>query len=153
MKRVCGVGVLLVLFGTMAYAQEGETWETQEPVWDVTTIRILPNMEEQYLNNLRKTWVGSMEMAKKEGLITDYKILSSVVSNAEGYNLMLIIHYPNLAALDATATLREKWMKLDKELEKVVPKSQAETITSTVYPKVRDIENEKLLREIKFLNK
>lgn len=145
--------VFLCLFVSGAFAQEGETWQTQEAVWDIRTIKIFPNADEQYLNQLRVTSFARLDMAKRQGLITDYLILKSVLPYEEGYNLLLITRYPNLAALDATKELRDKWMQLDKDLEKVSPKKQRDEITGKVYPNVREITSQKLMREIKFINK
>lgn len=149
MKRI----VLLVLISlpfTVGFAQEGVTWDTQEAVWDVTAIRIFPNAGQQYLNNLRRTWVTSMNEAKEMGLISDYRILASLAANEPGYNLLLIVHYPNLAAMDATTALRAKWKELDDRVEKIISNKESQEISMTVYPDVREIESQKFLREIKF---
>lgn len=143
--------MVVCVVGTMAFAQEGKTWQTQEKVWDVTTIKVFPNAGEQYLNNLKRTWATAMGRAKQQGLIGDYKILSSVTDNGGDYNLMLIIEYPNLAALDANKENLSKWMKFDDEMKSVVPKEESDKITSSIYPKVREIKGETLMREIRFL--
>ena len=143
--------MVVCVVGTMAFAQEGKTWQTQEKVWDVTTIKVFPNAGEQYLNNLKRTWATAMSRAQQQGLIGDYKILSSVTDNGGDYNLMLIIEYPNLAALDANKENLSKWMKFDDEMKSVVPKEESDKITSSIYPKVREIKGETLMREIRFL--
>lgn len=149
MKRIA-VLVLAVLFFTTGFAQEGVTWETQEPIWDVTSIRIYPNAGQQYLNNLRRTWASAMEESKKLGLISDYKILSSLTNNGPGYNLLLIVHYPNLAAMDATSDLRAKWKQLDERMQEKIPTEESQEISLNVYPNLREIENQQLMRELKF---
>jgi hypothetical protein len=150
-QRVCcGVVVLLLLTG-LSIAQEGETWETQERVWDVTTIKIYPNAGEDYLNSLKRTWASAMSKAKKDGLISDYRILSSVIDNGGDYNLMLIIEHPNLAALDANSGNRAKWKKFEKEMEAIISEEEVKNISGTVYPKIREITGQTLLREIRFL--
>ncbi len=61
MRKLCAVlpvFTLLAGLSTPAVAQEGESWETQERVYAVTLIRVHPNMSEQYLNNLKRTWVS-----------------------------------------------------------------------------------------------
>jgi hypothetical protein len=154
MKRITatliGLGALAA-FGVAA-AQEGKTWETQETVWNVTAIRIFPNADEQYLNNLKRTWVTGMEQSMKEGLVTDYKILASVTPLDEGYNLLIITESPNLGALDATAEWREKILRIDANVEKIISEEETDRITSTVYPEVREILSQKLMREIKFID-
>jgi hypothetical protein len=149
MKRIFAI-VLMGLFFTVGFAQEGVTWETQQPVWNVTSIRILPNAGQAYLNNLRRTWVSAMEEAKKLELISDYKILASVSDNSPGFNLLLIIQYPNLAALDATSAIRAKWMQLDQRMEEKISTEESQEISLNVYPELRKIENQQLMRELKF---
>ncbi|MEJ2146562.1 MAG: hypothetical protein P8020_15635 [Acidobacteriota bacterium] len=151
LRRAALFCMVVCVVGTMAFAQEGKTWQTQEKVWDVTTIKVFPNAGEQYLNNLKRTWATAMSRAKQQGLIGDYKILSSVTDNGGDYNLMLIIEYPNLAALDANKENLSKWMKFDDEMKSVVPKEESDKITSSIYPKVREIKGETLMREIRFL--
>ena len=151
LRRAALFCMVVCVVGTMAFAQEGKTWQTQEKVWDVTTIKVFPNAGEQYLNNLKRTWATAMSRAKQQGLIGDYRILSSVTDNGGDYNLMLIIEYPNLAALDANKENLSKWMKFDDEMKSVVPKEESDKITSSIYPKVREIKGETLMREIRFL--
>lgn len=151
LRRAALFCMVVCVVGTMAFAQEGKTWQTQEKVWDVTTIKVFPNAGEQYLNNLKRTWATAMSRAQQQGLIGDYKILSSVTDNGGDYNLMLIIEYPNLAALDANKENLSKWMKFDDEMKSVVPKEESDKITSSIYPKVREIKGETLMREIRFL--
>jgi hypothetical protein len=151
--RKLAVPLLPLLFVISVQAQEGETWLTQEKVWNVTAIKVLPNLEEQYLNNLKKTWVTGVEAAKKEGLVSDYKILASLTPADSGYNLLLIVEIPNLAAMDATDAWRERGKRIEKMVEQSIPEEEAEKISTTVYPEIRKILSEKLLREIKFIEK
>lgn len=151
LRRTALLGAVVCLLWAAAWAQEGKTWQTQEKVWDVTTIKVFPNAGKQYLNNLKRTWAAGMEKAKQQGLIGDYKILSSVTDNGGDYNLMLIVEYPNLAVLDANKENMAKWMKFEEEMEAILPEAESDKITSTVYPQVREIKGETLMREVKFL--
>lgn len=144
---------LLILFaaGDLS-AQEGETWETQEPVYNVATIRIHPNMGERYLNNLKRTWVTGVEASMEEGLVEDYWVYSSVTPLDGGYNLMLVTRHPNLASLDATDAWRERIAAVDRKVLAEVSEEESDEITSTVYPEVRTILSEKLMREVRFMD-
>lgn len=153
-KRTLIAAGLVCLLGVsyFAFSQEGETWVTQETVYNVTAIKIHPNAGEQYLNNIKKTWVPGVKAAMEEGLITDYKILASLTPNDGGYNLLLITEHPNLASMDATAELREKGKRIEQRALESISEEEAEKITATVYPEVRTILSEKLLRELKFVS-
>lgn len=132
-------------------AQEGETWETQETVYNVTTIRIHPNMGEQYLNNLRQTWVTGVKEQMNEGLVTDYSVYSSITPNDQGYNLIIVTEHPNLASFDATDEWREKIARIGDRVEAIVSEEESDRITGTVYPEIRTIMSSKLVREVQFI--
>lgn len=154
MRKLCAVLPLSLLFiclTTPAVAQEGETWETQETVSAVTLIRVHPNMGEQYLNNLKRTWVTGVREAMKEGLVTSYKIFQSLTPNDRGYNLLLVTEHPNLASFDATEEWRAKTQRIGDAVEAIISDEESDRITSAVYPQIRDIMSAKLLREIKFI--
>ncbi len=155
MKKLFILASVLVLFvgaPQLASAQEGETWITQPTVYNVTLIKIYPNMQEQYLNNLKRTWATAMDEVKKEGLITDYMILASVTPNDGGYNLLLLTEHPNLASLDASDEWRAKNDRIQERVEAIISEQETDRITATVYPNVREILSQKLLREVKFMN-
>jgi hypothetical protein len=155
MRKLCAILPVFTLFAglsTPAIAQEGESWETQETVYNVTMIRVHPNMDEQYLNNLKRTWVTGVEAAIAEGLTTDYNVYQTITTNDEGYNLILVTEHPNLASFDATAEWRAKIQRIGDAVETMISEQETDRITSTVYPQIRDIVSAKLVREIKFID-
>jgi hypothetical protein len=155
MRKLFAIVPALIAFAAFtspASAQEGETWETQEPVYSVTMIQVHPNMDEQYLNNLKRTWVTGVQEAMKEGLTTDYKIYQSLTSNDRGYNLILVTEHPNLATFDATAEWRAKIQRIGDAVQAVISEQETDRITSTVYPEIRTILSSKLVREVKFID-
>ena len=149
---LCAVLVASVGFAAPAAAQEGETWETQETVYNVTLIRVLPNMDEQYLNNLKRTWVTGVQEAIKEGLTTEYRVYQTLNTNDEGYNLILVTEHPNLASFDATAEWRAKIQRIGDAVEAIISEQETDRITGTVYPNVRKIMSSKLVRELQFID-
>ena len=144
--------IALAAVAAPAWAQEGETWETQETVYNVTLIRVHPNMDDRYLNNLKRTWVTGVRAAMDEGLTTDYKIYQSLTSNDRGYNLILVTEHPNLASFDATAEWRAKIQRIGDAVEQIISEQETDEITSTIYPEIRTIMSSKLVRELKFID-
>ena len=71
--------------------------------------------------------------------------------NCDSSLTMLSIEYPNLAALDTSKESLAKWKKFEDEPETIMAESEMQRITSTIFPEVRDIKGETLMREIKFL--
>jgi hypothetical protein len=74
-------------------------------VWDLSFIRVQPGMGDDYLNNLRSNWRRSMEAMKAQGVVTSYKIISSEPGSRDDWGLLLMVEYPNMAALDRTDAL------------------------------------------------
>jgi hypothetical protein len=70
------------------------------PVWELSFIRVVPGMGDDYLKSLSATWKRSMEEAKKQGLVVSYKILGANAGGADDWNLLLMVEYRNWAALD-----------------------------------------------------
>jgi hypothetical protein len=147
----CLVLILALAAAQFAAAQEGETYETQKPVYNVTLVRVHPNMSSNYLNNLKRTWVNGVKAAMEEGLTTDYKIYQTVNGGDQGYNLILVTEHPDLAAFDATAELREKFDRIDAKVEEMISDEETDEITEKVYPNIRDILSDRWVREIKFI--
>jgi hypothetical protein len=147
----CLVLILALAAAPFAAAQEGETYETQETVYNVTLIRVYPNMGSTYLNNLKRTWVNGVKAAMAEGLTTDYKIYQTVNGGDQGYNLLLMTEHPNLAAFDATAELRAKFDRIQAKVEAMIPEEESDEITEKVYPNIREILSDRWVREIKFI--
>ena len=69
----CSVAVS-VCFSEVVRAQSDAPY-TEGPVWNVTMVKAKPGMGDEYLNGLAKTFKGTLEEAKKQNLILDYKIL------------------------------------------------------------------------------
>ena len=142
--------VLALAAAPFAAAQEGETYETQEPLYNVTLVRVHSNMSSNYLNNLKRTWVSGVKAAMEEGLTTDYKIYQTVTGGDQGYNLILVTAHPNMAAFDATAELREKFERINDKVEAMISEEESDEIVEKVYPNIRDILSDRWVREIKF---
>ncbi len=135
------VAVLLSLsyLPTTCLAQEAPY--TEGGVWNITLVKVKPGMLDDYLKNLIGEWKKENEQAKKEGLVLSYKVISAAAANKEDWNLMLMVEFKNMAALDeADAKFRAIASKLatEEELKKGVH-SRAE---------VREIIGDKLGREL-----
>ena len=85
-------------------------------------------------------------------MTTDYKVFQTLQTNDRGYNLLLVTEHPNLASFDATAEWRAKIQRIGDAVEAMISEQETDRITSTVYPKIRDIMSSKLMREIKFID-
>jgi hypothetical protein len=114
---------------------------TEGSVWDITFVRTKPGMDLDYLKSLAAEWQKQNVELKKQGVILSYKILSGSPANQEDWDLMLMVEYKNMAALDGIV---QKYMN-------VVSKMRTEDQQRTGYIKrseMRDILGDKVVREL-----
>ncbi len=115
-RNALAVAVLLSLFclASNSFAQQAPY--TQGSVWGITFVKVKPGMLDDYLKNLIGDWKKENEQAKKEGLILSYKVIEAPAANKNDWNLMLIVEFKNMAALDeADAKFRAIGSKLATE--------------------------------------
>ena len=113
-------------------------------VWTLSIIRIDANMDDEYLERLSKTWKASMDEAKKDQLILDYKILKGSATNQDDFNLLLMVEFKNMASMDPDPVKDAKW-KAIRERIRARPDHQ-EIIQR--YGEIRQFFGQKVMREI-----
>jgi hypothetical protein len=129
-----------------AVVQEGSA-ESRLPysegsVFAMTFVRTRPGMTNDYLKNLRAIYRKVMEDAKSQGLILSYHVFLAPAANRSDWDVMTVIEYKNMAALDG---VDEKWEAI---YAKVIGSEQEQRSGSQQRGKVRDILGEKIVREI-----
>ena len=128
---------------TSSSASGGSTAPYNEgPVWDVTLVRTRAGMTDDYLKNLAGAYKTTSEEAKKQGIIMDYKILMGDASNKDDFDLMLMVQYKNMAALDG---LRDK---TDPIARKLIGSEDVMRQAAVKRGETRDILGTKTLREV-----
>ena len=98
-----------VLFANFAFAEIYEDYEPSRQVTELTVISVQPNYMDDYLVNLKKTWVRSSEIQKELGHIVDYAVWTSEVANSP--NLWITVTYENMGAMQQT---KEKYDAVNK---------------------------------------
>jgi hypothetical protein len=78
---------------------------TEGSVWQITMVRAKAGMSDDYLKGLAKNLKTILDEEKKQGLVLSYKILLGDAAAAGDFNIMNMVEYKNMAALD---NLREK---------------------------------------------
>jgi hypothetical protein len=63
-------------------------------------IRVKPGQDLEYGRALAESWRKAMEENKKNGIILSYKILAGPPANRDDFSHLLMIEFPNFAALD-----------------------------------------------------
>ena len=115
---------------------------TEGPVWTATMVKTKAGMTDEYLKELAKTLKGTLEEAKKQNLVLDYKILLGNAATPQDFNILIMVESKNMAAQDNT---REKF---DPIARKVVGTTDQQQALQVKRLDIREIVGTKLMREI-----
>ena len=115
---------------------------TEGPVWNITMVKVKSGMGDEYLKGLAKTLKGTLEEAKKQNLVLDYKILLGNAASAQDFDILILVESKNMAALDNG---REKF---DPIARKVVGTTDQQQAMAVKRLDIREIIGTKLMREI-----
>ena len=123
MKKIL---LLVITFSiSNVYAEIWKDYEPSERQIQLTVIDVQANYLDNYLVNLKRTWVRSVEIQKELGHIVDYGVYVSDGANSP--NVWLTIEYENMAAMEQTkekydavnAVLAERYGDDEEELDKI----------------------------------
>lgn len=121
-------------------------YTVSDSVSSVSTIRVNSNMLDYYLEGIRRTWVASNEIAKQLGHIQSYSVYVSDLPASGEFNIMLVVTYANTADLAPNRERYEAFMaRWGAENQ-----AMSRQTTTTVYPNLRTITGEYLMRELTF---
>ena len=123
MKKIL---LLVITFSiSNVFAEIWKDYEPSERQIQLTVIDVQSNYLDNYLVNLKRTWVRSVEVQKELGHIVDYGVYVSDGANSP--NVWLTIEYENMAAMEQTkekydavnAVLAERYGDDDEELDMI----------------------------------
>ena len=123
MKKIL---LLVITFSiSNVYAEIWKDYEPSERQIQLTVIDVQANYLDNYLVNLKRTWVRSVEVQKELGQIVDYGVFVSDGANSP--NVWLTIEYENMAAMEQSkekydavnAVLAERYGDDDEELDRI----------------------------------
>jgi hypothetical protein len=132
--------VLVLALGGKTFAQE--KLYKDGSVWNLSFIKSTTGMGVDYLNNLKTTWKAVHDEARSQGLILSYKILDGSKANPDDWDILLLVEYKNLAAMEGTD---DKW---DAIYKKVIGDENATRKLRETRVSMRTIYGEKLMREV-----
>jgi len=147
-RQFIAAAAALVVGSGLSFAQSTTTTEgstapyTEGSVWQLTMIKTKPGMTDDYLKGLSKSLKASLEEGKKQGFIVSYKILLGEASSPHDYNVMTMVEYKNMAALD---NLRAK---TDPIAQKTIGGEDQQREAAVKRAEIREIFGSKLMREI-----
>ena len=123
MKKIL---LLVITFSiSNVFAEIWKDYEPSERQIQLTVIDVQANYLDNYLVNLKRTWVRSVEVQKELGHIVDYGVYVSDGANSP--NVWLTIEYENMAEMEQTkekydavnAVLAERYGDDEEELDKI----------------------------------
>ena len=139
---IVAASAALFLASAGLVSAQSEAPYTEGSVWDITMVRAKAGMSDDYLKNLRNAYRSVMDEAKKQHVIMDYKILLGDAANPDDFDIMLMVEYPNMAALD---NRREKMDPIEK---KVMGSEDQRRQATVKRGETREILGTKTMREV-----
>jgi hypothetical protein len=115
---------------------------TEGTVWQITMVKTKYGMSDDYLKGLARSFKGTLDEAKKQNLIIDYKILIGEAATPHDFDILLMVESKNMAALD---NAREKFDPIAKKIEGTIDQQRA---TAVKRMEIREIMGDKTMREI-----
>ncbi len=144
MKSLLAAFAIVFASSAAADLTPWEDYEVSDAVWSVSTIKVHPNMDDAYLEGIKKTWVASNEVAKKLGQIEDYAIYRSDLPQSGDFNLLLVVKFANTADLAPNKARYETFMKEWGEAQA----QETSDYAQQNYPAMREITGQYYLRKI-----
>ena len=139
--QIIAFAALSLSIASLCSAQSDAPY-TEGPVWTVTMVKTKTGMTDEYLKELAKTLKASLEEAKKQNLVIDYKILLGNSATPQDFNVLIMVESKNMAAQDNT---REKFDPIARKLVGTTDEQQAIQVKRL---DIREITGTKLMREI-----
>jgi hypothetical protein len=124
-----------------ARAQDTEGAYTEGPVVQVTYIRVEYGKLAQYVDWLNSTWKPTLEAMKKAGLVMDYKVFRASPKSPDQPNLINMITFKNMAALD-------KRTELEAVANHVIGSTEVQNKARVARTDYRKVLGSELIREL-----
>jgi hypothetical protein len=111
-------------------------------IWVLTFVKTKPGLADDYFKSISASLKPVYEEEKKQKMILDYKILSTDAVDDRDFNVIIMVEYPNMAALEGS---RER---VEPVLDKIIGSGDARRAMATKRLEVREILASKTMREI-----
>ncbi len=138
--------VVVMLLSSNVFAELYKDYEPSEQFIQLTVVAVEPNYLDNYIVNLKKTWVRAMDIQKELGYVVDYGVFTS--DNANSPNVWLTITYENMAAMQPS---EEKYNKVNEVLAERYKETedQLDEIAKG-YEEIRKMVDNQIINRVKF---
>ena len=120
-------------------------YELSDEVIEMTVVTVKPNMKDDYLMGIKKTWVDSCNTQKDLGHILGCAVYTANTAGTDP-NVFLTNRYANLAAMGPN---KEKYNEFMEAWRKKISESDQENIAGG-YGDMREIVDLVVLQEVNF---
>lgn len=107
---VLGVTAAMLLGGAVSAQDQQRAWKPGT-VWRVSVLEVMPGRADDYMRSLNTAWKAQRLANQKSGHEKSYKIMWADDQRDGQPNLVLMIEYPNMAAMDRPPEEDDKVMK------------------------------------------
>ena len=139
--QIVALAALSLGIASLCSAQSDAPY-TEGPVWNITMVKTKTGMTDEYLKGLANTLKGTLEEAKKQNLVLDYKVLLGNAATPQDFDILIMVESKNMAAQD---NAREKFDPITRKLVGTTDQQQAIQVKRL---DIREIIGTKLMREI-----
>ena len=138
--------IVPLLITNFAFAEIYKDYEPSEQHIQLTVVSVEPNYVDNYLVNLKKTWVRSMEVQKELGYVVDFGVYTSEVANSP--NVWLTVTYENMAAMQPN---EDRWNKVNEILaERYSENEQELDEIAKGYEEIRKMVDHQIINRVVF---
>ena len=138
--------VVVMLLSSNVFAEVYKDYEPSEQFIQLTVVAVEPNYLDNYIVNLKKTWVRAMDIQKELGYVVDYGVYTS--DNANSPNVWLTITYENMAAMQPSEeqynkvneVLAERYKETEDQLDEI----------AKGYEEIRKMVDNQIINRVKF---
>ena len=120
-------------------------YDYSEQVTEMTVITVKPNLIDDYLMGIKRTWVDSCELQKELGHIVGCSVYTAETAGTDP-NVFLTITYENLAAMGPN---KERYEEFMTAWRKKISESDQQEIAGG-YGDMREIVDLVVLRKVNF---
>jgi len=120
-------------------------YDYSEQVTEMTVITVKPNVIDDYLMGIKRTWVDSCEVQKELGHIVGCSVYTAETAGTDP-NVFLTITYENLAAMGPN---KERYQEFVTAWRKKISESDQQEIAGG-YGDMREIVDLVVLRKVNF---
>ena len=142
MKNLLLTVLMLPVF---AIAEPWVDYELSEEVVEMTVVTVKPNMKDDYLMGIKKTWVDSCNIQKELGHIIGCAVYTANTAGTDP-NVFLTIRYENLAAMGPN---KDKYNEFIEAWRAKLSESDQDDIAGG-YGDMREIVDLVILQEVNF---